>query len=162
MGIRLEGDIRKLLSKLKQLGSIDRKHINADIAEMIRSSTRQRFRTQKGPDGKRWVPSKRAQLEGGLTLSDTARLKNSIRARADSDGFAVGTNTIYAATHQFGEKGRTIRASGPKGLRFQINGQWVNVKAVRVRIPARPFIGLSADDQDELKAILEAELKKEG
>lgn len=162
MSIRLEGDVQKLKRKLQYLSSLDRKGINATIAEAVRSSTRQRFKRQTSPEGKRWQPSIRAQEEGGVTLSDSGRLKNSIRAKSDASGAAVGTNVIYASTHQLGAQGRTIRAKTAKGLVFRVGGRWVRAKAVRVTIPARSFLGLSEDDMEEIKATMEAALAKEG
>ena len=74
---------------------------------------------------------------------------------ADASGFAVGTNVKHAATHQFGDKGRTIRAKRAKNLRFQVGGQWISKKKVKVNIPARPFLGLSDEDMQEIKATTE-------
>lgn len=83
--------------------------------------------------------------------------RNALRGVAGSrpTGFAVGTNVKHAATHQFGEPGRTIRARRKKALRFQVGGKWVSKKQVRIRIPARPFLGLSDDDMQEIKATVE-------
>lgn len=67
----------------------------------------------------------------------------------------MGTNVKHAATHQFGEPGRTIKARRKKALRFRVNGQWVTKKQVRISIPARPFLGLSEDDMREMKATVE-------
>lgn len=47
--------------------------------------------------------------KGGKTLIRTSDLRTSIKTEADSTGLAIGTNLIYAATHQFGDE-RTIRA----------------------------------------------------
>lgn len=80
----------------------------------------------------------------------------------DETGFAVGTNAKHAATHQFGEPGRTIRARRAKALRFQIGGRWVSKKQVRIKIPARPFLGLSEEDMQDLKATVEDFIGKEG
>ncbi len=66
-----------------------------------------------------------------------------------------------AATHQFGEPGRTIRARKKKALRFQVGGKWVTKKQVRITIPARPFLGLSEDDMQEMKATVEEFIQKE-
>ena len=74
---------------------------------------------------------------------------------ADASGFAVGTNAKHAATHQFGDQGRTIRARKAKNLRVQVGGQWVSKKQVKVNIPARPFLGLSDEDMQEIKATTE-------
>ena len=103
----------------------------------------------------------RAAQEGGKTLIQSAQLRNSIHAKSDTSGFALGTNVKYAATHQFGEPGRTIRARKKKALRFQVGGKWVTKKQVRITIPARPFLGLSEDDMQEMKATVEEFIQKE-
>ena len=160
--IRLEGDTRAMLRRIRSFSEIDRRSINAALAQGVRESTLERFRQGKSPDGRRWKSSKRAILEGGKTLVKTAQLRNSIHARSDASGFAVGTNAKHAATHQFGEPGRTIRPRRKKVLRFQYNGKWVSKKQVRVKIPARPFLGLSDEDMQEMKATVEDFIGREG
>lgn len=159
--IRLEGDTRALLRKVQQLSELDRGKINAALAEVVRESTLDRFKRSEGPDGKRWKVSIRAQSEGGKTLIQSSQLRHSIKSKSDASGFAVGTNVKHAATHQFGEKGRTIRAKRKKALRFQVDGKWVSKKQVRIRIPARPFLGLSDEDMEEIKATVEDFIGKE-
>ena len=163
--IRLEGDVRKLMKRLKHYSDLDKKHITAAMAEAVRTSTLERYKQEKDPEGKKWKSSIRAEAEGGKTLTDTARLRNSIRAKSDASGFMVGTNTIYASTHQLGEKGRkiTIRAKTSKGLVFKIGDRWIRKRqvTVRVKIPARPFLGLSDDDLQEIKGTLEDALGEE-
>lgn len=154
--MRLDGDIKKLTKHLSKLADIDKTGINQAIAETIRASTRQRFKKQQSPEGKSWKPSKRALETGGVTLSDKARLRNSIRSRADDDTAEVGTNVVYGARHQFGDKRpMLIKAKSSKGLRFRAGGRWVNTKSVKVQLPARPFLGINQDDMDEIKNILE-------
>lgn len=153
--IRLEGDTRAMLSRIRSLSEVDRRGVNAALAQAMRESTLERFRQGKGPDGRRWRESKRAIREGGRTLVQTAQLRNSIHAYSDASGFAVGTNAKHASTHQFGEPGRIIRARRKKVLRFQYNGKWVSKKQVTVKIPARPFLGLSEEDMQELKETVE-------
>lgn len=153
--IRLEGDVRGLLHKMKNFSDIDKRKLNAVLSEANRTSTLERFKQQKDPQGKSWKSSIRVIREGGVTLSKSAALKNSIHSRADSSGFAVGTNKIYAATHQLGDKGRkiTIRAKTSKGLVFQINGKWIRKRMVKIKvdIPKREYLGLSEDDMQEIK-----------
>ena len=36
-----------------------------------------------------------------------------------------------------------------------MNGHWVTKKQVRIKIPARPYLGLSEDDMQEIKATIE-------
>ena len=136
-------------------------NINAAIGEGVRESTLERFKTSKGPDDKTWKTSIRAATEGGRTLVQTAQLRNSIRSKSDASGFAVGTNAKHAATHQFGEQGRTIRARRAKTLRFQVGGRWVSKKKVKINIPARPYLGLSDDDMQEIKGTVEDFIARE-
>ena len=145
--IRLQGDTAALLRKMRRYSELDRKGLNTALAEGVRESTLERFKQGRGPDGKRWKTSIRAAETGGKTLIDSSQLRNS--------GFAVGTNVKHAATHQFGDKGRTIRAKRAKNLRFQVGGQWISKKKVKVNIPARPFLGLSDEDMQEIKATTE-------
>ena len=147
--IRLEGDVRRLMARMKQFSELDKRQVTASMAEAMRTSTLDRFRNEKAPNGQRWKRSIRASTEGGKTLTNTARMKNSIHSQSDASGFAVGTNTIYASTHQLGEPGRkiTIRAKTSKGLVFRIDGKWIRKRqvTVKVKIPARPFLGLSEE-----------------
>lgn len=154
--VSLGGDVRALMRHLQKLKAPDFAGTSAVLADLMRTSTRKRFREQKGPDGKPWTQSIRAKEEGGVTLTDTARLRNSIRAKSDATGFAVGTNTIYARRHQFGDsKPLTIKAKGKHGLRFKIGGRWITKGSVKVQLPARPFLGISEEDLEEIKATLE-------
>jgi len=159
--IRLEGDTRRFMNTLKSYSALDKKKINEALGEAMRTSTLTRFKLSKSPSGKRWATSIRAQQEGGKTLIKTAVLRNSIQAESDASGFAVGTNVKYAATHQYGDKGRTIMASRAKALKFKIGDRWVSKKKVRITIPARPFLGLSDDDMQEIKATVEDIIGKE-
>lgn len=156
--IRIEGDVQRLMKRLKQLQDVDIRSANLVLAEALRTSTRERFKEQKDPEGKAWKQSIRAAQEGGTTLTQSAGLKNSIKSKASMDGFAVGTNKIYARTHQFGEKGRaiTIRAKTSRGLVFKIGDRWIRKHQVQVniQIPARPFLGISEDDMREIKGTM--------
>ena len=152
-GITLSGDWSRFEKKLQKLVFFDFTGLHKEIGEALVSSTRQRFRTETGPDGRKWPKSQRAAKEQGLTLTDTARLKNSINARAQADGVEVGTNLIYAGVMQ-GDDGKdvTIKAKRKKYLRFRSGGSWAMKKAVT--IPARPFIGISQADVEEIREIL--------
>jgi len=123
-----------------------RQELMEQIGEQLVSSTQQRFEDGQGPDGEDWEPSIRAKEDGGQTLVDTARLKNSIGYEASPNLVAVGTNVEYASTHQFGAE---IRAKNAPHLRFQVGGRWARKKSVT--IPARPFIGISAQDIEDTR-----------
>ncbi len=157
ISVRIEGEVDALLARLEQMSGIDKSGVMNAIAEGLRTSTVERFASEESPEGTRWKPSIRVARQGGKTLTRSVGLKNSIKAQADGTGAAIGTNLVYAATHQFGDE-RTIRAKESKYLRFQIGDRWVSVPSVRVSIPARPFLGISEEDEEEIKAILDEAL----
>jgi len=158
-GIRIDGDFTRLKSTIKNLENLKGKkiQINRVIGQELRTSTVQRFKDEEDPQGKKWKKSIRAINEGGQTLTHNADLKNSIRVKATSEGVAVGTNKIYAGTHQLGGK-FTIRAKNKEYLRFKIKDRWITKKEVEVDMPKREFLGISKEDIEEIKAILEDEI----
>ena len=154
----IDSDMEQLIGRLDKIAGIDKAGTMNAIAEGLRTSTQERFRSGTAPDGNRWTPSVRAQTGKGNTLVDSASLKNSILAKADATGAAVGTNMVYAATHQFGDE-RTIRAKD-KCLKFQVGGRWVSVPSVRVTIPPRPYLGISEIDKGDIRDLLEDMFKE--
>lgn len=150
----LSGDTDELLKRLNRLSQLEIRGALSSIVEGLRTSTVERFTEEKSPEGKKWKPSIRAQEEGGKTLTKTSQLKTSIRSEVSDSGLAVGTNDIRAATHQFGDE-RTILAKNKQYLTFKIGGQWKNVTSVKVNIPARPFLGISKEDEQDIKDALE-------
>jgi phage virion morphogenesis protein len=151
VSIRIDSNlplVQRLFKALQQMGA-DPQPLLQDIAFLGENSTRERFRSQTGPDGQRWKPSLRAQLFGGKTLTKDGHLGDSITSTADRTSAAWGTNRIYAAIHQFGGE---IKAKGAGGLRFKIGERWSNKR--QVTIPARPFLGVSADDEQDILALV--------
>lgn len=153
-GVRVEvridglGGLNAALARMAMLGERPRPIWEA-IAQYGESSTRLRFKHQRGPDGARWKPSQRAQLSGGQTLVERARLLRSISSTADNSGAAWGTNVIYAAIHQFGGP---IKAKAGGALRFRLpSGGYVTTK--RVTMLARPFLGVNDEDGREMLAL---------
>ena len=133
-----------------------------EIGAALVVSTQARFETEQDPEGNPWAQSLRARLEGGRTLTDTARLVGSLTHEATDAGLAVGTNVIYAAIHQLGGviKAKTpISSFKEGGLRFRgAGGGWV--RKDQVTIPQRAFLGLDDDDEAEIEAISGAYLLK--
>ena len=120
--------IRDYLAQIETLGT-NATDLFDEIGAALVSSTQARFSTSTAPDGSGWKPVKR----GGKPLVDQGILKGSITHRARSDAVEVGTNLVYGAIHQFGGKaGRNLN----------------------VTIDARPYLGLSPDDETEVVAIL--------
>ena len=109
-----------------------------DVGEKLLISTRKRFRDQTGPDGRPWKPllpqtlaRKRKNRDKILILE--GELFGQLRYHATADSLAVGSNEIYAATHQFGDSSRNI--------------------------PARPFLGLDDADRASILRLLDKHLR---
>lgn len=154
-GIKLEGDWLKLERNLQRMARIDFTALHKEIGEEIVSSTQERFKTQKGPDGKAWKKSYRVEDKGGVTLRDTGRLRNSITCRARPDRVEVGTNDKRARIHQ---KGGIIKAKRAKALYFPVGGKWA-VKQ-QVKMPARPYLGINDDDEEAIQEIIAERLRR--
>lgn len=141
--IRAEGGdhIESALARL-----VDRLPLMRAIGAWLESSTRERFHTNRAPDGERWKPSLGAKLRGTPTLVEFGRLRDSYTHDASVDQVEVGTNVIYAAILHFGG---VIKAKTAKGLRFVVPG--VGFRQVQsVNMPARPQLGISTDDESEI------------
>lgn len=120
-----------------------------DIGEALVSGVQDRFEAEESPDGTAWEPSIRASEEGGKTLTDSPRLKNSIGYAASPARVVVGSNVVYAAIHQ---EGGTIKGKSGK-LKFKVAGKFAQKNSVT--IPARPYLGISDADAEEIKALQE-------
>lgn len=115
----------------------------AEIGEALVSGTVDRFSKGEDPEGNKWEPSARAWMEGvagnkrrrqfGKTLVDTARLRKSIDYATTPNSVMVGSNVVYARIHQLGGKAGRGR---------------------KVTIPARPYLGVSKEDMEEVQDIL--------
>lgn len=120
--------------------------VMAAIGEGLVSSTHRRFVAQKSPDGMKWAPlhpAYRAIKRNSRILTESGRLRGSINAQASNDMVRVGTNVIYAAIHQFGG---TIVPRSARFLFFRLSSGLV--QASSVTLPARPFMGISSEDEE--------------
>jgi phage virion morphogenesis protein len=146
MSMRIEvsfddSKIQNVLSGIVDLGE-DQSGLMAVLGSFIENSTKDRFETEITPAGVPWLPSRRAIAEGGKTLTDKGHLRDSITYASSHDEAVIGTNLIYAAIHQFGG---TIEAKDGGKLKFAHSNGFAVLD--QVTIPARPFFGLSSDDE---------------
>ncbi|MCL9999242.1 MAG: phage virion morphogenesis protein [Erythrobacter sp.] len=118
----------------------------------LESSTIERFDTETAPDGSAWEQSIRAKEEGGQTLTDSSQLRSSIHAEPANGSVRWGSNKIYA---RMMNDGGTIRAKGGGKLTFQLPGGLGFRSVDEVTIPARPFLGINAEDEAELLTLTE-------
>ncbi len=137
----------------KRIGSTGK--LMASIGEALVSGVKTRFKNEEDPEGRKWEPSARALAEGGKTLTDTARLRDSIDYAATPTKVMVGSNLPYARIHQYGG---TIRPRKAKRLIFNGPGG-EKIVAKQVTIPARPYLGVSKADTEEFRATMEDFLK---
>lgn len=108
----------------------------AEIGSALEDSSRKRFVSQESPDGVSWAPLSEFTLsrkKSGRILYESGDLHDSIKFELGADFVQIVAGpTEYAATHQFGRADNRL-FGGPLAP-----------------IPARPFLGLSDDDQDEI------------
>ena len=152
IGVRITVKDGRALAAMAQLTltSDNKAKLFDEIGSSLAESARTRFIDQVGPDGQPWKPSIRAMTQGGETMRDKGLLMNSITHIVLADGVEYGTNVPYATPLHFGAE---IRAVNGPFLRFKIaGGGWVSRKAVT--LPARPFLGINADDEQTISDII--------
>lgn len=173
-GISIALDAREALAALEGFEKMpdDMTPLMHNIGALGVQSTVDRIAlTNRAPDGTPWEPSERAKREGNKTLQDTARLRDSIDYIADTDRVLWGTNVVYGRIHQLGgtikreartqnifrrvNKARTgFLSAGRFVKRSKSNfAQSVNVGAHNIALPARPYLGLSRQDEADIAAV---------
>ncbi|WP_028294284.1 phage virion morphogenesis protein [Oceanobacter kriegii] len=125
---------------LAKLNEQDQADLLEGIGALVESQTHRRIRDEKtGPDGTPWdgwSDGYRNTRHGGNSLlMGEGHLDDSIQYLIEGDQVSVGSNLIYAAIHQLG--GTPDMAPGPAA------------------IPARPFLGLSQDDEQDVADLME-------
>lgn len=167
-----DADMRKVLSGLSTRARNFYPALD-QVGAMLMTSVSQRFEKEVDPDGRPWTPlapatvkrKKKAGREGMLVWS--RRLRDSITREASFDSVTVGTNVPYAVAHQFGAQitryahsrevlRRFVETGGRRELvpgfakRSQANfASFHPVPEHVINIPARPFLGINADDKAE-------------
>ena len=177
-------EVNAMLARVGKAG-VDTQPLMEEIAGAMLLSTQRRFETQTGPDGAPWqrlsprTAARRLNRKGtrrgfANILRVSNRLYDSITGEASATEAAVGSNVTYAAAHQFGaeiekpERQATVihEIKGRKGEerlgRFAKRNRKraiernVTIGAHTTTIPARPYLGFSKEDREEIRAIAEA------
>ncbi|MGE4302448.1 MAG: phage virion morphogenesis protein [Novosphingobium sp.] len=128
----------------------------------LESFVTDRFQTETAPDGSKWKPSQRAKEDGGKTLTirgASGGLSGSIHSIASAARVEVGTNKIYAGVHNDGFDGtvtvpthsRTIDEAFGRPLKAPVTFTVQSFERA-MNIPQREFLGLSAEEEEELLA----------
>lgn len=146
MSVSITMDVTGLEGALKTLRPIfdfEPTELMTAIAAMGESQTRRRITDEKtAPDGSAWEPNS----QGTSILMETGQhLLSSVAWTASESEAEWGAAWEYAHVHQ---NGIVIVPKQAKALIFQLGGRTVAAKSVT--IPARPFVGLSADNEQEI------------
>ena len=165
-----DAQARAMLARLGEPGTQD---LMPRLGEYLQASTQKRFKTQTAPDGTAWQPlqpryARRKKYAKDKILTLRGYLRSGIHYQVTGDAeVQVGSNTKYAAIHQFGgaiekparqatvryrsEAGRVLFA----GKKHQgATERQVTIPAHQVNMPARPYLGISAADDAEIRAII--------
>lgn len=147
--IEIEFDGQQVLSALNRLiqAGADLKPAYQDIGEYLVRSTKQRAGTGVGPDGTPWAALSPATIKrkkhGKPLVGESKRLLSEIHYLVTNDGVEVGSPMEYAATMQFGAAKHSFTGG---------RTPWGD-------IPAREFLGLSAEDEMAVLDILQEHLE---
>ena len=134
---------------IRALSELDEQQLLTDIAFLGENQTRRRIETEKtAPDGSAWKPP----LDQPNTLFHTGRnLHDSIASHVSGRTAEWGSSWQFAHVHQ---DGMTIKVKNAPMLRgIWRDGSGVG-KALEVTIPARPFVGLSAENGREIEDLV--------
>jgi len=130
--------VQKQLQKLIERGD-NLQPLFADIGEMLILSHDQRFRDQVSPDGQAWQPLSESYREKKRKNKDTILKLNDHLGRefnyvTTGKDLFFGTPYEYGALHHFG--GTPDMPAGPAA------------------VPARPWLGISQEDINEIYSIV--------
>lgn len=173
MQVSGEAALRDAQDRLNQLGARPAQLWKV-LANYGENSTRTRFKLGIGPDGSKWKVSQRVRKNGGQTLVKSTRLLRSISSNYSNSGAAWGSNVAYARIHQLGGKIDRLAYSSTLRLRTNAAGRLLRQKdyshlavfaranhkraverrytvgAHAINMPARPYLGVNAEDVREM------------
>ncbi|WP_417594989.1 phage virion morphogenesis protein [Oceanospirillum sp.] len=147
----------------------------ASIASYLEHATRDRFDTQTAPDGTPWAghePSTtKAREKQNLRVDkilhgEMLNLRDMIHSDYGPDSMSLSTGSVtsrYAAKQQFGADNMTVTVKPHQRRITQAFGRELTAPitadvagySYTLNQKPRPFLGLSADDEDEIIGILQ-------
>ncbi len=117
--------LEALQARLAKLSRLRKQEVLDIVGEQVESQTRRRIQEEKkDPSGAPW-PAWSARYAGRrkagrtLLMNEDHLLDSITHLMVDRDSVEVGTNMIYAATHQFGDAERGIPARAYLGISDQ-------------------------------------------
>lgn len=174
-GTRMEFkvDDREVLEMLERQAQPPGSDIMNRLGEYLQTSTQDRFTTQTAPDGTPWQPLKaryarRKKYNPDKILTLRGYLRSGIRHQVTGDdSVEVGANLAYAAIHQLGgtidmpARQATVRYRSVAGRTLfasrkhkRATERQVSIGKHQVVMPARPYLGISEADDQEIREII--------
>lgn len=165
--LTIQVEDRSVLAALTELSrrTADLEPALREMGEELQDSTMRRFETSTGPDGQRWEPNSPTTIleylsgRGGAYSETTGRLTAKGVQAAMSKRPLIGNtrNLSGTITYQVVDGGQTLLVGSPqKYAAVQQFGAKAREfgRAPWGDIPARPFLGVSDEDQTTILDIL--------
>lgn len=170
IGIEIDDrEVRAALNRLAQAGG-NLSPALQHVGEALMLSTKTRFQTGTAPDGSHWAPNSETTLLGHLgkykgSYTKRGRLSKAGAGRASGKRPLIGESKSLSTTITYQVSGNALRVGSPMeyagtqqfgAAKHSFSGG----KSPWGDIPARPFLGLSDNDREEILAILTEHLDR--
>lgn len=159
-------EITRIISKLQSA----KKYFEQVGRYVQRQTIHERFDKEQTPSGEKWKPLSSLRVKQRLKrhksgnmkiLQDTGELRRSIKYQADDTSVTIGSKLNYAKLHQFGgtitsKREGTYKHNYSKTKR---KGEKYSYQR-RVKVPARPYLGITQPEVGHIEALLIQYLKR--
>lgn len=136
VGIVIDRELDRLSKRLDRMAAMELDELMDIVGAEVENQTRRRIESEKtDPEGNEWEDWSPAygktRHSGHSLLEGEGSLLDSMTYELNQDSVVVGTNLIYGAIHQFGGE------------------------EVGIDIPAREYLGLSVENEDDILAVVD-------
>lgn len=168
-----KAELERLSALMAEQAARDTSGLMRRLGEYLLESTQRRFKDQVKPNGEKWKElderyARRKKRNKDKVLTLRGYLRSYIHYQIpDAQTVEVGSNQKYAAIHQLGgtidmpARQATARYRSVAGKVLfagkkhkRATERAVTIPVHFVKIPARPFLGLSAEDDREISRII--------
>ncbi|PZM64852.1 phage virion morphogenesis protein [Paenibacillus dendritiformis] len=172
-GVRVEGDWSRLFETLRNLNlsSTELKMLNAQIGQIVAEGSKERFETEKSPDGTPWWPLSPRTLE--------ARAKRRTKRKDGSSGFKTKRGKVSKRAERIMTSGRPLKDTGRlmRSIAAKATGTGAAIgtnlvqgaiqqlggpagRGKKVNIPARPYLGVSEREEADIMELINDFIKE--